>query len=97
MEPLNDPLGVKIIDSQTLEIIQERINYLLENPPNMICVNVILTGNAALKHLVCKEIIMNAANVTEQDADWYIVRSGAERELTRLATIGVKAPVDIEV
>jgi hypothetical protein len=32
---------------------------------------------------------MNAANVSEQEADWYILRAGSERELSRLATIGV--------
>jgi hypothetical protein len=44
---------------------------------------------AALKHIICKEIIMNAANVSEQEADGYILRAGSERELSRLATIGV--------
>ena len=60
MEQLNDPLGMKIIDAETLGIIQERVKYLMENRPNMLCVNVVLTGNAALKHMICKEIIMNA-------------------------------------
>jgi hypothetical protein len=89
MEQLEDALGKKIIDAQTLEIIQERVKYHTENPPNMICVNVVLNGVAALKHIICKEIIMNAANVSEQEADWYILRAGSERELSRLATIGV--------
>ena len=97
MEQLEDALGKKIIDAQTLEIIQERVKYHTENPPNMICVNVVLNGVAALKHIVCKEIIMNAANVSEQEADWYILRAGSERELSRLATIGVVMNSDDEV
>lgn len=86
---LNDALGQKLIDSDTLRKIEDRVAFLTENPPNMICVNVVLTGTAALKHMICKEIIMLAAGVTEQDAEWYILRAGAERELSRLATIGV--------
>lgn len=97
MEQLEDALGKKLIDAQTLEIIQERVKYHTENPPNMICVNVVLNGVAALKHIVCKEIIMNAANVSEQEADWYILRAGSERELSRLATIGVVMNSDDEV
>jgi hypothetical protein len=89
MEELGDALGTKIIDRATLDKIQERIQYLINNPPNILCVNVVLNDNAALKHAICKEIIMHSAGVTEQDADWYILRAGAERELNRLATIGV--------
>jgi hypothetical protein len=87
---LHDALGKKIIDSATLEKIQERVKTLTENPPNLICVNVVLNGNAALKHMICREIVMHAADISEQDADWYILRSGAERELLRLATISVE-------
>ena len=56
-----------------------------------------ITSCIRLTSSITKEIIMNAANVTEQDADWYLVRSGTERELTRLATIGVQTPVDVEI
>lgn len=87
---LHDALGKKIIDAATLEKIQERVKALTENPPNLICVNVVLNGTAALKHMICREIIMNAADVSEQDADWYILRAGAERELLRLATVSVE-------
>ena len=89
---LHDALGKKIIDSATLERIQNRVKDLTENPPNLICVNVVLNGNAALKHMICREIIMQSADISEQDADWYILRSGAERELLRLATISVETP-----
>jgi hypothetical protein len=90
MEPLDDALSQRLLDAATLKIIQERIEYLTNNPPNMICVNVVLNGNSALKHAICKEIIMHASNITEQDADWYILRAGAERELERLSTISIK-------
>ena len=89
---LHDALGKKIIDAATLERIQNRVKELTENPPNLICVNVVLNGNAALKHMICREIIMQSADISEQDADWYILRSGAERELLRLATISVEKP-----
>ncbi len=90
MEELNDPLSGKILDKETLSIIESRINKIMENPPNVLCVNVVLNNTAALKHMICREIIMNAANISEQEADWYILRSGAERELLRLAAVGVK-------
>jgi len=96
MDALEDALGKKIIDLHTLGIIQERVKNLVENPPNIVCVNVVLNGTAALRHMICKEIIMNGANVSEQDADWYILRAGAERELSRLATLGV-ADINDEV
>ena len=35
---------------------------------------------------------MHAAEISEQDADWYILRAGAERELLRLATVSVEVP-----
>jgi hypothetical protein len=89
---LHDPLGNKIIDTATLELIQERVKALQENPPNLICVNVVLNGTDALKHMICREIISLGANLSEQDADWYILRAGAERELLRLATISVEQP-----
>ena len=89
---MHDPLGNKIIDTATLELIQERVKALQENPPNLICVNVVLNGTDALKHMICREIISLGANLSEQDADWYILRAGAERELLRLATISVEQP-----
>lgn len=90
MEQLGDALGIELIDSEKLNVIQSRIKHLTENPPNTICVNVVLNGVAALKHAICREITMAAGNVSEQDADWYILRAGAERELERLATVGIK-------
>lgn len=89
MEMLGDALGTKLIDSKTLEIIQERIKHLMDNPPTMICVNVVLNDQSALRHMICREIIMNTSGISENDADWYILRAGAERELEKLSTVGV--------
>jgi hypothetical protein len=90
MEPLEDILGKKIIGSATLSAIQEKIKSITDNPPTITSVHVILNDNAALKHEVCKHLIMLAANVSEEVANWYIVRAGTERELERLATIAIK-------
>ena len=94
METLGDALGTKLIDSETLAILQERIKHLMENPPTMICVNVILNDQSALKHMICRELVMNVSGVSENDADWYILRAGAERELSRLTTVGVAENID---
>jgi hypothetical protein len=90
METLGDALGKELIDAQKLAIIQERVQSLTTNPPDSICVNVVLNGTAALKYAICKEIIKVAANVTDKDADWYLVCSGAERELIKLTKLGVQ-------
>ena len=89
MDKLEDILGKKIIDKKVLEVIEEKIKYHIENPPNLLCVNVVLNDASALKHLICREIIMIGSGVTEQEADWYILRSGSERELEKLASIGL--------
>jgi hypothetical protein len=90
MEQLEDFLGKKVIDSTTLAAIQDKIKSIIDNPPTITSVHVILNDNAALKHEICKNLIMLAANVTEEEANWYIVRAGSERELERLATIAIK-------
>jgi|688.fasta_scaffold07834_13 hypothetical protein len=94
MEELTDALGVKLIDSETLKLVQEKIKNILENPPTSSVVNVVLNDNAALKHEICKNLIMIAGQCSEEDANWYIVRAGAERELQRLATISIKSNGD---
>lgn len=93
---LNDALGAKIIDMETLKRIQDRVKFLTENPPNMICVNVVLSGSSALKHMVARDIIVLASGVTEQEADWYLLCAGSERELSRLATIGVAETNEVQ-
>lgn len=96
MDELGDALATKIIDPYTLEVIQKRVDFLVNNPPNMVCVNVVLNDTSALKYAVVKDIIIHAANITEADADWYLLMSGVENELKKLAVIGVQtsdAPV----
>ena len=94
MEQLGDALAQQSITKEMLEIVENKIKHWVENPPTTICVNVVLNDSAALKHIICKEIIMHLSNVTEQEADWYIVRSGAERELDKLTSIGIMKKAD---
>jgi len=90
MKELIDPLATKLITPETLEIIQSRIEHLMGNPPNVVCVNVILNDISAMKFQIVKEIIMNTASVTEQEAEWYILMAGVESELKKLALLGVR-------
>jgi hypothetical protein len=90
MKELIDPLTTKLITPETLEIIQSRIEHLMRNPPNVVCVNVILNDISAMKFQIVKEIIMNTASVTEQEAEWYILMAGVESELKKLALLGVR-------
>jgi hypothetical protein len=94
MDQLEDFLGKKMIDSTTLSLIQDKIKSIIENPPTITSVHVVLNDNSALKHEICKNLIMISANVSEEEANWYIVRAGAERELERLATIAIKPNED---
>jgi hypothetical protein len=94
MNELGDALGTNIIDSTTLKIIQDRVEYLMKNPPNLVCVNVILNDSSALEYSVVKDIIMNAANITEEQAAWYLIMAGVQSELRKLALVGVKLKDD---
>lgn len=86
---MDDALGTRIISKEDLDSLQERIQKIIDNPPNIVCVNVVLNGAYASKHLICREMIM-AVNpgITEKEADWYLVCSGAEREILRLTVLG---------
>lgn len=97
MEELTDALGVKLIDAETLNLVQEKIKNLIDNPPTFTTVNVVLNDNAALKHEICKNIIMIVGNCSEKDANWYLVRAGVERELQRLATIAIMPNEDTKI
>jgi hypothetical protein len=87
MDNLEDSLGAKSISPEIAEIISQKIDHLMTSPPTMLCVNVVLDGASALKHSVCREIIMNATGASEQDADWYILRAGGENEIRKLLAI----------
>ena len=86
--------STKLINSQTLEIIQSRLEHLMANPPNVVCVNVILNDVSAMKFQIVKEIVMNTASITEQEAEWYILMAGVESELKKLALLGVRKNED---
>ena len=90
MKEFPDALETKIIDSQTLETIISRVNYLTAHPPTTICVNSTLNDVSAMKFQIVKEIVMNAASITEEDATWYIIMAGVESELKKLALLGVR-------
>jgi len=90
MNELTDPLATKIITPAALEIIQKRIDSLMANPPNVVCVNVVLNDASAMRLQIVKEIVMNAAALTENEAEWYILMAGVESELKKLALLGVK-------
>ena len=85
---LNDPLNTVIISPEKLKIVTEKIDKLTKNPPGMVCVNVILNGEFALKYMICKEI-MATVDITDQDSDWYLLCAGIESELKKLSVIGV--------
>lgn len=90
MKEITDPISTKLINSETLEIIQSRLDHLMTNPPNVVCVNVILNDVSAMKFQIVKEIVMNSASITEQEAEWYILMAGVESELKKLALLGVR-------
>lgn len=84
---MDDILGKGLFTAEQMAILQERIKQTVESPPTMICVNVVLSGNDALKYAICRDIITTGANVPEETANWYIVRSGIERELAKMTVI----------
>lgn len=90
MEQLGDPLAQKILTADKIEEIQNRIKHITTSPPQMICVNVVLEGQAALEHLICREIIMASSDVTSEEADWYLLRSGSKKELEKMSLLAVK-------
>jgi len=89
MNELGDALGTKLIDPQTLENIINRTEHLINNPPMMLCVNVVLNDQSALKYAIAKDVIMRCANIAEADADWYLLMRGVEEELKKLSVLGV--------
>lgn len=80
-----DVLGGKLLDEYTVELIKQRVDFWLANPPSMMCVNVVLTDMTALKYVIIKEIIMHCGGLSEQDADWYLLYSGIIKELDKLS------------
>ena len=66
--------------------ILKKLNEAIENSPEEISVNVILTGIGAARYHFAKSLLKSAyPNLEERDIDKYLVRAGAEREIERLA------------
>lgn len=58
----------------------------LENAPDEVAVNVILTGIGAARYHFAKSLLQSAyPNLDSRDIDKFLVRAGAEREIERLA------------
>jgi hypothetical protein len=94
MNELGDALGIKPIDRRVLESAIQDIQKMVENPPAMSCVNIFLNDNSALKYAIVKKIIMSCADITESEADWYLLMRGVEEELKKLSVLGVKITND---
>lgn len=92
MSELKDPFSIKPIPKEAIAIIPERINQIIENSPSTLCVNIVLKDNDVKKHLICRELIMLAAGVSEEDADWYLLKSSIENEMLKLSTINEIRP-----
>ncbi len=65
-----------------------KINVELQNAPEEIAINTILTGIGAKKYHLMKTIL-SASNpeLDEEDICKYIIRSGIEREMEKISNI----------
>jgi len=68
--------------------IMEKIFTTLQDPPEEISVNVIIKGVAAKKfHLVQTILKASYPELEDEEVDKFIIRSGVEREMSRLSNI----------
>ena len=68
--------------------ILNKINSELPNATEEIPVNAILTGEAAKKYFLMKTILSSVApEFDEEDICKYIIRSGLERELSKISDV----------
>jgi hypothetical protein len=68
--------------------ILNKINADLQNAPEEIPVNVILTGEAAKKYYLMKTILSSVApEFDDEDICKYIIRSGIEREMEKISDV----------
>lgn len=89
MNKLNDVLSEKLIDRDTLEVLKSKVENVCNNPPNIVCVNVVLNGTYAIQYAILKEIISTSTNMTESEIGWYILCNGIEKEYQKMANLGV--------
>jgi hypothetical protein len=68
--------------------ILNKINSELQNTPDEISINVILTGIGAKKFHLVKTIVSNTnPEFDEEEIYKYIIRSGIEREMEKISKI----------
>lgn len=68
--------------------IMQRIFTTLQEPPEEVSVNVIIKGVAAKKfHLVQTILKASYPELEDEEIDKFIIRSGVEREMSRLSNI----------
>jgi hypothetical protein len=66
----------------------DKIFTTLQDPPEEISVNVIIKGVAAKKfHLVQTILKASYPELEDEEVDKFIIRSGVEREMSRLSNI----------
>jgi len=68
--------------------ILKKLNEAIENSPDEISVNVILTGNGAKRYHIVKTLLLASyPELDDIELEKFIVRSGVERELARFSEI----------
>ncbi len=68
--------------------IMDKIFTTLQEPPEEVSVNVIIKGVAAKKfHLVQTILKASYPELEDEEIDKFIIRSGVEREMSRLSNI----------
>jgi hypothetical protein len=75
-------------DSTNKNEIMRQIQDDLQNTPDEIPINLILTGEGAKKfHFVKTVLFRSFPELSEEDIFKFIIRSGVERELARFSNI----------
>jgi hypothetical protein len=68
--------------------IMQQIFTTLQEPPEEVSVNVIIKGVAAKKfHLIQTILKASYPELEDEEIDKFIIRSGVEREMSRLSNI----------
>lgn len=68
--------------------IMQKIFTILQEPPEEVSVNVIIKGVAAKKfHLIQTILKASYPELEDEEIDKFIIRSGVEREMSRLSNI----------
>lgn len=79
--------NIKITADERSNILK-KIDNDINNYPQEVSVNVILKGESARKFHIVKTILSNVVpELDSDDIDKFILRSGVEREIVKLATI----------